>query len=88
MSSLFQLQVFDFLFNGLIQVSKTALQFAHSGYKDFKIFGTKVWGGSLDFNIYPYPYHCPYHCCHLLVATKDFCGGLIALRSEVAAASV
>ena len=31
--------------------SKTPLQLAHSGYQDTKIFGTKVWGGSLDFNI-------------------------------------
>ena len=31
--------------------SKNPLQLAHSGYQDTKIFGTKVWGGSLDFNI-------------------------------------
>ena len=31
--------------------SKNPLQLAHSGYQDAKIFGTKVWGGSLDFNI-------------------------------------
>ena len=34
-------------------VSKNPLQLAHSAYKDTKIFGTKVWGGSLDFNFYP-----------------------------------
>ena len=31
--------------------SKNPLQLAHSGYQDTKIFGTKVWGGSLDFNL-------------------------------------
>ena len=31
--------------------SENPLQLAHSGYKDTKIFGTKVWGGSFDFNI-------------------------------------
>ena len=30
---------------------KNPLQLAHSGYQDTKIFGTKVWGGILDFNI-------------------------------------
>ena len=32
--------------------SKNPLQLAHSGYHDTKILGTKVWGGSLDFNLY------------------------------------
>ena len=31
--------------------SKKPLQLAHFGYEDAKILGTKVWGGSLDFNI-------------------------------------
>ena len=31
---------------------KNPLQLAHSGYQDTKIFGTKVWGGSFDFNVY------------------------------------
>ena len=31
--------------------SKNPLQLAHSGYQDAKILGTKVWGGSLDFDI-------------------------------------
>ena len=31
--------------------SKKTLQLAHSRYQDTKIFGTKVWGGSLDLNI-------------------------------------
>ena len=34
--------------------SKNPLQLAHSGHKDTKIFGTKVWGASLDFNINTY----------------------------------
>ena len=34
--------------------SKNPLQLAHSGYQDTKIFGTKVWGGSLDFNTKPF----------------------------------
>ena len=53
-SKLYQLQVF-FLFFLLLQWidlgSKNPLQLAHSGYQDAKIFGTKVWGGSLDFNL-------------------------------------
>ena len=28
--------------------SKKPLQLAHSGYQDTKIFGTRVWGGSLN----------------------------------------
>ena len=32
--------------------SKKPLQLAHFVYEDAKICGTKVWGGSLDFNIY------------------------------------
>ena len=32
--------------------SKNSLQLAHSGYQENKILGTKVWGGSLDFNLY------------------------------------
>ena len=31
--------------------SKNPLQLAHSGYQEAKIFGTKVWSGSLDFNL-------------------------------------
>ena len=31
--------------------SKKPLQLAHFGYEDAKILGTKVWGGSLDFNV-------------------------------------
>ena len=31
--------------------SKNPLQLAYSGYQDTKIFGTKVLGGSLDFNL-------------------------------------
>ena len=31
--------------------SKKPLQLAHFGYEDAKILGTKVWGGSLDFNL-------------------------------------
>ena len=31
--------------------SKNPLQLAHFGYQDAKIFGTKVLGGSLDFNV-------------------------------------
>ena len=45
-STLFQLQVFDFLFNGLILVPKTPLQLTHFRYQDTTIFGTKVLGGS------------------------------------------
>ena len=33
-------------------VSKKPLQLAHFGYEDAKILGTKVWGGSLDFNLW------------------------------------
>ena len=33
------------------QVGENPLQLAHSGYQDTKIFGTKVWGGSFDFNL-------------------------------------
>ena len=36
--------------------SKNPLQLAHSGYQDTKICGTKVWGGSLDFNIQRPPF--------------------------------
>ena len=32
--------------------SKKPLHLAHFGYEDANIFGTKVWGGSLDFNIF------------------------------------
>ena len=32
-------------------VYKKPLQLDHFGYKEAKIFWTKVWGGSLDFNI-------------------------------------
>ena len=31
--------------------SKNPLQLAHSSYQDTNIFGTKVWDGSLDFNL-------------------------------------
>ena len=31
--------------------SKNPLQLDHSGYQDTKIFGTQVWGGSLDSNL-------------------------------------
>ena len=31
--------------------SKNPLQLAHFEYQDAKIFGTKVWDGSLDFNL-------------------------------------
>ena len=31
--------------------SKNPLQLAHSEYQDTKIFGTKVGGGSLDFDV-------------------------------------
>ena len=33
------------------------LQLAHFRYQDAKIFGTKVWGGSLDFNLWSYLRH-------------------------------
>ena len=36
------------------QVGENTLQLARSGYQDTKIFATKVWGGSLDFNIVPF----------------------------------
>ena len=39
---------FAFLFNGLIKVPKTPCNWH---IQDTKIFGTKVWGGSLDFNL-------------------------------------
>ena len=29
------------------------MQLAHSGHQDAQTFGSKVWGGSLDFNISP-----------------------------------
>ena len=32
--------------------SKNPLQLARFKYKDAKIFGTQVWGGSLDFNVW------------------------------------
>ena len=49
--TLFQLQVF-LLFVQLNDLgSKKPLQLANFGYKDAKIFGTKVLGGSLDFNV-------------------------------------
>ena len=51
-STLFQLQVFFLLFVQLTDLGfKNPLQLAHSGYQDTKIFGTKVWGGSLDFHL-------------------------------------
>ena len=31
--------------------SKKTLKLTHSGYQDNRIFGTKVWGGSLHFNL-------------------------------------
>ena len=33
------------------RVGENPLQLAHSGYQDTKIFGEKVWDGSLDFNL-------------------------------------
>ena len=41
-----------FFFQWIDLGSKKPLQLAHSGYQDTKIFGTEVWGGSLDFNLY------------------------------------
>ena len=36
---------------------KNPLQLAHFGYQDTNIFGTKVCGGSLDFNLSLKPSH-------------------------------
>ena len=38
-------------YNCMFLSSKKTLQLAHSRYQDTKIFVTKVWGGSLGFNI-------------------------------------
>ena len=35
--------------------SKKPLQLAHSEYQDNKIVWTKLWGGSLDFNVPSFP---------------------------------
>ena len=43
--------LFQFFVQWIDLGSKKALQLTHSGYKDTKNFGTKVWGGSLDFNV-------------------------------------
>ena len=53
-STLFQL-LFQLLVVQLTDLgSKKLLQLAHFGYEDAKIFGTKVWGVSLDFNLYSF----------------------------------
>ena len=46
--------------------SKKPLKLAYSEYQDTKIFGTKVWGGSLDFNLMidKYKYHVLAQTCH------------------------
>ena len=41
---------FEFFVQLIDLGSKNPLQLVHSGYQDTKSFGTKVWGGSLDFN--------------------------------------
>ena len=53
--------------------SKNPLQLAHFGYQDAKIFGTKFWGGSLDFNVYS-PLRGPISssCVGLWPSAKDF----------------
>ena len=43
----FPIAFFQWIYLG----SKNPLQLALSGYQDTKIFGTKVWGGSMDFNL-------------------------------------
>ena len=64
--------------------SKNPLQFTHSGYQDTKVFGTKVWRGSLDFNLghtlirvlkvfsFIAEYLCPFKFSHL-----SFCNSLV-----------
>ena len=52
-STLFQLQVFNFFVQLTDLGSKNPLQLAHSEYQDTKIFGTKVWGGSLNTDLIP-----------------------------------
>ena len=49
-STLFQLQLFDFCSIDWFRL-QNPLQLAHSGYQDTKIFWTKVWAGSLDFDL-------------------------------------
>ena len=46
----FPIASFKFFVQWIDLGSKNPLQLTHSGYQDTKIFGTKVWGGSLDFN--------------------------------------
>ena len=71
-STLFLLQVF-LLFVQLTDLgSKKPLQLAHFGYEDAKILGTKVWGGSLDFNLHCFSAVFGQHkasvfCCHIVL---------------------
>ena len=47
----FQIATFWFFVQWIDLGSKNPLQLVRSGYQDTKNFGTKVWGGSLDFNL-------------------------------------
>ena len=69
--------------------SQNPLQLAHSGYQDTNIFGTKAWGGSLDFNLYckvqqyftlPYRLHYYYSLTSCSPVSTDFCTPLFCFR--------
>ena len=47
----FPIAYFRFFVQWIDLGSKNPLQLALSGYQDTKMFGTKAWGGSLDFNL-------------------------------------
>ena len=50
----FPIASFRFFVQWIDLGSKNPLQLTHSGYQDTKIFGTKVFGGSMDFNVQPF----------------------------------
>ena len=60
--------------------SKNPLQLANSGYQDNKSFGTKVEGGSLDFNVtFSYRYCSDRFCINFRFCQSFFSSSMILI---------